>query len=304
MQSTYFSETISNRAPPNIGPWEPHPRVPSRIRSCARARTTFGARHPIPRRPPRPLHCDRRPLAHQIALARPHRELRPVSVRHRWRPARRPNLLRHQRLSHHDSAASRIRPNRLSFLQALLRSPRPAHLPAVLRLLRGPRHPMVHRSNPGTLAHLSRLSHLYLHLSPQPAWLVCRAHRRFLNAWTAAVLLATGFLLVPYLSAKLTSGIAATLVVAFGNTLTALSIGGILIYVIDNPQSTAGRFLNLRLICHLGVISYSLYLWQQIFTGNPTRMHLSVYLLILAAAELSFWLIEKPAMRLRTRLNL
>ncbi|MGA2728769.1 MAG: acyltransferase [Terracidiphilus sp.] len=139
-------------------------------------------------------------------------------------------------------------------------------------------------------------------LGNRPAWQ--QAHRRFLNAWTAAVLLATGFLLVPYLSAKLTSGIATILVIAFGNTLTTLSIGGILIYVIDNPQALAGRFLNLRLICHLGVISYSLYLWQQIFTGNPTHMHLSVYLLILAAAELSFWLIEKPAMHLRTHLNL
>jgi peptidoglycan/LPS O-acetylase OafA/YrhL len=128
-------------------------------------------------------------------------------------------------------------------------------------------------------------------------------HRRFLNAWTAAVLLATGFLLVPYLSAKLT-GIAAIADVALGNTVTALCIGGILIYVMDNSQSPAGRFLNLRLIRHLGVISYSLYLWQQIFTGNSAYMRPYVYLCMLIAAELSFWLIEKPIMQLRTCLNL
>jgi peptidoglycan/LPS O-acetylase OafA/YrhL len=131
-----------------------------------------------------------------------------------------------------------------------------------------------------------------------------RMHRRFLNAWAAAVLLVTGFLLVPYLSAKLTTGISGILTIALGNTLTALSIGGILIYVMENPQSPAGRFLNLRIVRHLGVISYSIYLWQQIFTGNSTRMRLYVYLCMLAAAELSFWLIEKPVMRLRTRINL
>jgi peptidoglycan/LPS O-acetylase OafA/YrhL len=132
----------------------------------------------------------------------------------------------------------------------------------------------------------------------------CRsAHRRVLNAFTVAALLAAGFLVVPYLSAKLT-GIAAFAAVALGNTVTSLSIGGILVYVIDNPQSPAGRFLKLRLIRHLGVISYSLYLWQQMFTGDPAHMHLYVYLWMLLAAELSFWLIEKPVMRLRTRLNL
>jgi peptidoglycan/LPS O-acetylase OafA/YrhL len=139
-------------------------------------------------------------------------------------------------------------------------------------------------------------------LGNRPAWQ--QAHRRFLNAGNAFFLLATGFLLVPYLSAKLTTGVPGILTTAFGNTITALSIGGILLYVMNNPQSPAGRFLNLRIVRHLGVISYSLYLWQQIFTGNPTHMHRYVYLCMLVAAELSFWLIEKPVMRLRTRLNL
>jgi peptidoglycan/LPS O-acetylase OafA/YrhL len=109
---------------------------------------------------------------------------------------------------------------------------------------------------------------------------------------------------IPYLSVKLTDGIPGILTIAFGNTVTLLCIGGILLYVIDNPQSPAGRFLNLRMVRHLGVISYSLYLWQQLFTGDPAHMRPYVYLWMLIAAELSFWLIEKPVMRLRTRLNL
>jgi peptidoglycan/LPS O-acetylase OafA/YrhL len=131
-----------------------------------------------------------------------------------------------------------------------------------------------------------------------------QAHRRILNAGSASFLLVMGFLIVPYLSAKLTHGIPGILTIALGNTVTALSIGGILLYVIHNPQSPAGRFLNLRLIRHIGLISYSLYLWQQLFTGDPTHMHLYVYLCMLIAAELSFWFIEKPVMHFRTRLSL
>jgi peptidoglycan/LPS O-acetylase OafA/YrhL len=139
-------------------------------------------------------------------------------------------------------------------------------------------------------------------LSNRPAWQ--QGHRRFLNAWTADLLLVIGFLVMPYLSVKLTGGIAGILTIAIGNTVTSLCIGGILLYVVDNPQSPAGRFLNLRPIRHIGVISYSLYLWQQLFTGDPAHMHLNVYLWMVIAAELSFWLIERPVMRLRARLNL
>jgi len=139
-------------------------------------------------------------------------------------------------------------------------------------------------------------------LSNRIAWK--KVQRRFLNAWTAALLLIIGFLLVPYLNAKLTGGILAILTVAIGNTVTSLCIGGVLLYVTDNPQSPAGKFLNLRFVRHMGVISYSLYLWQQLFTGDPAPMHLYIYLWMLVAAELSFWLIEKPVMRFRTRLNL
>jgi peptidoglycan/LPS O-acetylase OafA/YrhL len=139
-------------------------------------------------------------------------------------------------------------------------------------------------------------------LSHRASWQ--QFHRRFLNAWTALGMLALGFIVIPYLSVKLTTGISGILTVALGNTVTSLCIGGILVYVVENRRSLAGRFLNLRLIRHIGVISYSLYLWQQLFTGIPTHMRPYVYLFILAAAELSFWLIEKPAMHLRKHLNL
>lgn len=124
-------------------------------------------------------------------------------------------------------------------------------------------------------------------------------HRRFIRAWTAAGMLVLGFVAVPYLSAKLTRGVGAMSIAAFGATITALSIGVILVYVVENSDSFWGQVLNLRLVRHLGVISYSLYLWQQFFTAEDRPAKLYSYLFMLLAAELSFWLVERPIMRLR-----
>lgn len=70
-------------------------------------------------------------------------------------------------------------------------------------------------------------------------------------------------------------------------------------------QDGIGRFLNLRPVMAIGVISYSLYLWQQIFL-NPewalpiTRFPLNV-VLAFAAATASYYLVEKPMLALRSR---
>lgn len=140
-------------------------------------------------------------------------------------------------------------------------------------------------------------------LRDDPRWQ--RFHRRFLNVWTAGVLLAVAFVVVPYAGAKLTHSLTGYLAIAFGTSITALSLGGILVYVVENPHSLAGSFLNLGLLRHIGVISYSLYLWQQFFAYNKTfSAGPYAYLLMLLAAECSFWLIEKPALRLRARLKI
>jgi peptidoglycan/LPS O-acetylase OafA/YrhL len=62
--------------------------------------------------------------------------------------------------------------------------------------------------------------------------------------------------------------------------------------------------LNLRLLRHLGVISYGLYLWQHMFT-RPTSLRFFPWNLaaILLCAELSHWLIERPSFLLRDQLE-
>jgi peptidoglycan/LPS O-acetylase OafA/YrhL len=79
-----------------------------------------------------------------------------------------------------------------------------------------------------------------------------------------------------------------------------------------HPRSLPGRLLEWAPLRFIGRISYSLYLWQQLFMGVA---HFAAgtsfdwvdyapvnYLLTFAAALLSFYFIEKPAIRLGHRL--
>ena len=86
----------------------------------------------------------------------------------------------------------------------------------------------------------------------------------------------------------------------FGLSLENLAIGYLLLYAVRNPISLFGRVLNHRIVAHIGVLSYSLYLWQELFLGKfPLPWGLLGTFL---AAELSWRVIERPALELRDRL--
>jgi peptidoglycan/LPS O-acetylase OafA/YrhL len=91
------------------------------------------------------------------------------------------------------------------------------------------------------------------------------------------------------------------------HTLLGASISIFLFYCIQGPKSLVGRVLNFSPIRHLGVISYSVYLWQQIFDGSQPLIHTHylglTLIFILLTGEASYWGIERPALRLRRRLD-
>ena len=132
-----------------------------------------------------------------------------------------------------------------------------------------------------------------------PRW--SRWIKSAITGWTVSILAGVGLLLVPYAETKMAQTVLAAPLIAQGYGVTALSIGVALEYVVRNPRCLAGRILNLPVMRHIGVISYSIYLWQQLFTANPLRLGLWTYALILLAAELSFWVVERPLMRLQAR---
>jgi peptidoglycan/LPS O-acetylase OafA/YrhL len=122
----------------------------------------------------------------------------------------------------------------------------------------------------------------------------------FVRGWVTA--LATLFVLV--LSPTLGSRFRGSYSLVIGFTLNALCLSQILLYVVRVPNSRAGKFLNTRVLRHLGVISYGLYLWQHMFTRPNSAPFVPWNLLaILICAELSHWLIERPSLRLRDQLE-
>lgn len=100
---------------------------------------------------------------------------------------------------------------------------------------------------------------------------------------------------------------------SLGITVDGVCIAITLLWCVRNPDSSPGRFLNSRLLKHIGVLSYSIYIWQQLFLNPESRgtfgthslwfdLPLS-YALVLAAAELSYHVIEKPSIELRKHLE-
>lgn len=95
-------------------------------------------------------------------------------------------------------------------------------------------------------------------------------------------------------------------VLTAGWTLEGFSISVLMLWVVQRPHTRIGGFLNSRPMVHLGLISYSLYLWQQMFFAPSNTSILGRFpvnlLCALAAAQLSYTLIERPFLRLRKRL--
>jgi len=90
---------------------------------------------------------------------------------------------------------------------------------------------------------------------------------------------------------------------AAGYSLEAICACAVLLWAVRNPASSVGRVLNARPLAHLGVISYSLYLWQELWLSHETMTPLWMVPLLIAGTvlcgEVSYRLIEAPMLRLR-----
>ncbi len=89
-----------------------------------------------------------------------------------------------------------------------------------------------------------------------------------------------------------------------GIGLEALLLAYLMFYAVQNASSWSGRILNAAWLRHIGLISYSLYLWQQLFSGASMLIHLPIvvrFVLILCCAEASYFGVEKTSSSLRDR---
>jgi peptidoglycan/LPS O-acetylase OafA/YrhL len=115
------------------------------------------------------------------------------------------------------------------------------------------------------------------------------------------------FIVVPTLAVALAGLERPRINFAIGITLSNLCIAATIDWCIRNPDGRVGRVLNARPVAFVGVLSYSIYLWQQLFlnrasTAVVARFPLNL-LLALACACLSYYAVERPSLRLRRRLE-
>jgi peptidoglycan/LPS O-acetylase OafA/YrhL len=119
------------------------------------------------------------------------------------------------------------------------------------------------------------------------------------NSWSMAGAVFFLFLVDPLLDLRFRGSYS----MLIGMTLEGISICLITVYVVRRPETFPGRVLNTPILRHIGVISYSLYLWQNILTAVAGRYFPLDLVAILACAELSYWAVERPSLRLRDRLR-
>jgi peptidoglycan/LPS O-acetylase OafA/YrhL len=113
-----------------------------------------------------------------------------------------------------------------------------------------------------------------------------------------------------FFTALLAIGVAARLVVwhvgrsadwlgYFINVLTALLV----FRCVAVPDDCVGRLLNSRGLTFIGVLSYSIYVWQQLFLPRVSSWSIFPLNLIaaLSAATLSYYFVERPFLRLKRR---
>lgn len=98
-----------------------------------------------------------------------------------------------------------------------------------------------------------------------------------------------------------------TLVSVFGTSLTNVGLAILIHRSVYRAGDSIGLFLNWKPVATVGVLSYSLYLWQQLFLNRYSGAWVNAFpqnvILAAGAAMASYFILEKPLLKLRRRLH-
>lgn len=124
------------------------------------------------------------------------------------------------------------------------------------------------------------------------------------SAWAAVAAL---LILVPYVLQRLF--LAGKIMVPLAQTMQNAGLGILILQSIRLPSAAPYSFLNFRLMQWIGVLSYSLYIWQEIFCTRPAVFGITGWfpgfptwiLFAFAVAIASYYGFERPLLGLRRR---
>jgi peptidoglycan/LPS O-acetylase OafA/YrhL len=98
-----------------------------------------------------------------------------------------------------------------------------------------------------------------------------------------------------------------TIISVFGTSVVNISIAILVHRSVYRPTDWIGKVLNWKPIAFVGLLSYSLYLWQQLFLNRYSTAWVNAFpqnvVFAVAAALASYLLLEKPLLSLRHRLR-
>lgn len=128
------------------------------------------------------------------------------------------------------------------------------------------------------------------------------ASRRYL-----AFLDSPAFVLVPIVSIALLFTGRALIAFTVGETTMNVGCALTIHWAIRHHDGVVGRFLNARPVAFVGTLSYSIYLWQQLFLHSVPGANVTTFpvnlLCTAACALVSYYAVERPFLRWRERVE-
>lgn len=130
-----------------------------------------------------------------------------------------------------------------------------------------------------------------------------------LGTWTRyqRLLRSPAFWVVPAVLVATQYSGAARLMLLAGQSLMNLCIVLIIERMVRYPDTFSGRLLNLAPVRWVGVLSYSLYLWQQCYLNRHSDTWATAFpvnlILAVVTATASYYVVERPFLKLKERLS-
>lgn len=93
----------------------------------------------------------------------------------------------------------------------------------------------------------------------------------------------------------------------FFNLIVSALIGFVVINNVAYKNNFIYKFLNFKLLSWIGILSYSIYIWQQMFLSNDSRFPMAKYpvnlLFLIAIPILSYYFYEQYFLKLKARFS-